>query len=383
MKSTSTCPELLNRASSRWLLLVGIGGTLLLAIWVPWEIAIPKYVGESYTGSIGTDGAEHCWIRASDGKLEGSWASLDRSIRHLNAERSATNDFTFHQSPFGDSPVIRASIERGSNLRLQADPSSTTSDDRWEARLPKVADLHRVSRTSGLRIADYGCDCRHEATFSVLKENSPLEIAVNRSLREMAGEFIRQESPVAWSDIRFGIRNQDVMTRWSSSLWLDVVHTTSKLVAIREYSFDYRGGTRGYESVRGYNFVLQNGQLKDLQLSDLFSPSVKWQEPLAQLVRDELIRQGASDLAETDDNNVRRLTEHGQRFSIDEIGSFLVLPTGLQFIFLPYASECTDGRGYEFYIPSSVLKDSLGCTISLHAKRLSKSPPDPNNPSPS
>lgn len=65
----------------------------------------------------------------------------------------------------------------------------------------------------------------------------------------------------------------------------------------------------------------------------------------------DILRKGANDLVLYDDDSKKHHSHSGESFSVADFGDFLEVPTGLQFLFIPYGLEMHRG-GYRIPSPA-------------------------------
>lgn len=134
---------------------------------------------------------------------------------------------------------------------------------------------------------------------------------------------------------------------WTEDTYRDVMGVAGAYVSILRSTTNYTGGAHpntGYDST-----LFDTGTSGYLYLDDLFDETVDWETPVLALVTADLQAQGAAWLEEDTDSTL------AVTLTIADLETFTLGPTGLSFMFGPYAVGPYAQGAFEVTLPYASL----------------------------
>ncbi|HRQ10846.1 MAG: RsiV family protein [Truepera sp.] len=128
------------------------------------------------------------------------------------------------------------------------------------------------------------------------------------------------------SEGREGVDEDNLGWGWTNDAYVDLAGAAGDYVSFLLSTTNYTGGAHPNSYYGSRLYELQPGGARLLDLGDLFSKNVDWVEPVTDLITADLAKQGA---AWIEDGSVSVTPE--------DLSTFALGPTGITFVFDPYA----------------------------------------------
>lgn len=248
-----------------------------------------------------------------------------------------------------------------SNLEMQKESKSTDekspADD---SSLRKSVATKVVTRTrSGLNIGNRGHSVFYEASFPEFPNSSRFFRKVNLLIGKKHSETVAEFTQVDWSLVWDEIREPSWANHeWTGHVSTDVVFCSDEAVSLLEHHWEFTGGAHGNPWFVSRNFVFENNDVRELQLTDLFQSGSNWDKHLASFCMSDLRRQGATFLLPPDEESTRASTTP-QVLEADDLRTFALSSEALWIFFGPYHVGTYAEGNYSVKVPFSELESFI------------------------
>ncbi len=222
--------------------------------------------------------------------------------------------------------------------------------------LANATDLYRQTqyKTSYKNCARSQDSCSYyQIDYPILAAKSPAAQAINRQLQSQIFGKVTPEQAAA-KFLNEYAKDQVVggaSFAWAMKRQVQVEAYTERLLSLRDYTYEFKGGAHGHHQTQFYNFDLQSGQA--LTLSDLFRPG--YEKPLTALA--ETIFREQKGLTPQQSLAAANYTFPNNRFTLSK--AILITPMGLTVYYNPYEIASYAQGITEIEVPFYQIEDWL------------------------
>lgn len=192
----------------------------------------------------------------------------------------------------------------------------------------------------------------YQVEYPILAAQTPAGQAINRQLysaifgnstpEQQAAQFLKDYAKDG---------QQGAVNPWALQRQVQIEAFTERLVSLRDYTYDFRGGAHGNHLTQFYNFDLQTG--RKLSLNDLFRTG--YEKPLTALA--EQIFREQNDLTPQASLAAANYTFPNNRFVLSK--TILITAMGLVVHYNPYEIASFSQGTTEIEVPFYQLEDWL------------------------
>lgn len=192
----------------------------------------------------------------------------------------------------------------------------------------------------------------YQVDYPILAASTPAAQAINRQLlASLFGKFSPEQEAAQFLNDYAQNGLQSPPLPWAMLRRVRVEAYTERLLSLRDYTYEFRGGAHGEHQTQFYNFDLQTGL--PLNLKDLFRAG--YEKPLTalaeQIFREQKALTPKQSLAEAN------YTFPNNRFQLSQ--AILITATGLLVHYAPYEIASYAQGTTEIEVPFYQLEDWL------------------------